>query len=572
MQCPYCQTENRDDRERCYNCDRDLSMLRVIVHKARYHYNMALEHAERGRYDEAIAELHNAIDVDRSFVPAHVVLGTIYAKKGDFENARKAWETALSLNPELNKAHRYLGRLEQVAAALPVLRTLRLATAALAGLVIVLVVALLWVRRPDAAGEMFKRAYAAYEKGQYGEVAQQLDKAISLAEPDSPTAIAARALRDAVELDMRQKLQLAQELKNREDYPGALALIAELEAQHPDPETSGALAMLKQDINHYYRDRILALYNQFLSGEVTYPELWTKVSEFLRLYPNIPEKDELRKFLDDAREYEVTQQMDNIHKRFDEDHDTTAAIQAMQDVAAAYPGTDAMKKMRPELVGDMLKWMFDHFVTLLDQHEYDKAHQWLNYIRDLASEFRDVVDVKEPLDLAARVLDDNERIARLHQVDKLIEDGRFSDARDAIMEIMSDERLTSGELAVVMAAEERLEKKELKSQVDKLRARRGNYLAMKFSTDDATETLALVDKVLGAGGEVLDAAARVDLLACGAAAALKVKDEARAQKYLDLLAREKGTQSLVAQLRKLMPTKSPPALPQRKPTTTRSRR
>ena len=34
MLCPYCQTENRDDREACYYCKKDLSMLRLIVNKA----------------------------------------------------------------------------------------------------------------------------------------------------------------------------------------------------------------------------------------------------------------------------------------------------------------------------------------------------------------------------------------------------------------------------------------------------------------------------------------------------------------------------------------------------------
>ena len=64
MLCPYCQTDNREDRETCYICGKDISTIRLVTNKARQHYNDALEHAERGRTTEAIDELKNAIDLD----------------------------------------------------------------------------------------------------------------------------------------------------------------------------------------------------------------------------------------------------------------------------------------------------------------------------------------------------------------------------------------------------------------------------------------------------------------------------------------------------------------------------
>ena len=81
MICPYCKTENRDDQESCYYCDKDLTMLRLIVNKAKHHYNLAVEHAERNRYHEAAAELRNSLDLDKNNVGTHVLLGTIYAKQ-----------------------------------------------------------------------------------------------------------------------------------------------------------------------------------------------------------------------------------------------------------------------------------------------------------------------------------------------------------------------------------------------------------------------------------------------------------------------------------------------------------
>lgn len=533
-------------------------MLRVVVNKARYHYNLALEHAERGRFDEAIDELHNAIDLDRSFVPAHVVLGTIYAKKGDFEKARAAWESALALHPELNKAHRYLGRLEKVAEALPVLRTMRLALTILVVTVVVLLVALFWQRQPDRAAVLLRSAYSAYEKGHYSEALEKLSEVVNTGEPNSPSSVAANALREALKLDLRQKLQLAQELKHREEYPQALALIAEIELHGPDPQTSAALAMLKQDINHYYRERILNLYNQYISGEVSYPELASRVNEFLQVYPDIPEKEELRKFLDDAREFEVTQQMENVRNRFRKDRDTTAAVEAMQKVAATYPGTEAMKKLRAELVDEILSWMFDQFQLLLDQRNFEAARELLGQIRGRANEFRDILDVMGPVALAERVLEDNERAEQLRKLDQLIETGKFDEAETLLTSLMFDDRLTTAELAVVMAAEERLEKKTLRQKAEKLRGRKGAFVSLKISTDEATETLALADSILKQQPD-LEPALRVDVLTCAAAAAIRLKNEAIAQRYLSALEREKGTERIVAQLRKLLVQKPVPS-------------
>ena len=91
MICPFCQTENRDDRGECYYCEKDLGMLRLIVNKAKHHYNQGLEYAERGHIDDAIAEIQNALDLDGSLVEARLVLGSLHAKKEMYDKARACW-------------------------------------------------------------------------------------------------------------------------------------------------------------------------------------------------------------------------------------------------------------------------------------------------------------------------------------------------------------------------------------------------------------------------------------------------------------------------------------------------
>ncbi len=140
MLCPYCQTDNRDDREQCYHCRRDLTMLRVIVNKAKHHYNQALEFAERDRVDDAIHELQNTLDLDASLVNAHVVLGTLYARKEMFAEARECWQRALAVDHRMLKAHQYLEKAERAEVIFPAMRRLRAAIGGLAAAVALLAV------------------------------------------------------------------------------------------------------------------------------------------------------------------------------------------------------------------------------------------------------------------------------------------------------------------------------------------------------------------------------------------------------------------------------------------------
>lgn len=154
MQCPFCQTENRDDRASCYHCTGDLVPLRALVNKAKNLYNEALEHAERGRSEAAISNLRTAIELDASFANAWVVLGTIFARERRVEEARAAWEKALAIDPRMEKAHQYLEKLERVRAALPAVEGMKTALAALAVAVAALSVALAWVVWPSAPASL----------------------------------------------------------------------------------------------------------------------------------------------------------------------------------------------------------------------------------------------------------------------------------------------------------------------------------------------------------------------------------------------------------------------------------
>ncbi len=204
MKCPYCATDNRDDREACYHCGKDISMLRLIVNKARHHYNVALEHAERQRFPEALAELEHCLELDRSFIPAHVVMGTVYAKMEKFDEAERSWQAALALDPHIQKAHEYLGKSNIARQAMPLLRRLHGLVYGAAAVIALFAVLIVWQLYPTKSGEQVEQILAKIEAGDFGgalNIAERLEESARTRRMRQ----AARLLQAAV----RQRYELA---------------------------------------------------------------------------------------------------------------------------------------------------------------------------------------------------------------------------------------------------------------------------------------------------------------------------------------------------------------------------
>lgn len=160
MKCPHCQTENRPDRGICYHCEADISLLCTVVNKARNHFNTALELAGRNHNDQAIAELKSALELDSAFAQAWVVLGTLHAREGRKDQAVAIWTRALSLDPNLKKAHDYIGKVELMAEAEPRVRALRRTVGVLALGMTLLGIALVAAVTPDDLGGLVHEAMA----------------------------------------------------------------------------------------------------------------------------------------------------------------------------------------------------------------------------------------------------------------------------------------------------------------------------------------------------------------------------------------------------------------------------
>jgi Tfp pilus assembly protein PilF len=164
MRCPSCHTENRDDRDACYHCQADLTMLRLIVNKAKHHYNRAVELVERTQYVEALEELDNALELNAKLQEAHVLRGAVLLRMERPEDAQREWEQALSLAPTSHRAHRFLLEAGKVAPALPMLRRLRAVIVGSAAVTLAAVTAGAWVAWPSAEERAMARALEAFAK------------------------------------------------------------------------------------------------------------------------------------------------------------------------------------------------------------------------------------------------------------------------------------------------------------------------------------------------------------------------------------------------------------------------
>lgn len=298
MICPYCQTDNRDDREACYYCKKDLSMLRLIVNKAKLHYNQGLEFAERGRLDDAIGELKNALDLDGSMDNALVVLGTLYAKKEMFPEARECWTRALALNHNLDRAHEYLRKAEKAEFVFPAIKRLRKVAIGLGGALAVALILVLFlgslasvrkdryeaaVKYVDPDLDRVRKTAVALKSSDLtpGAALASLEK-VAASEKASPASRdLATALSDTIKHDWQRRLDLASRANRASNAYTALQILDTVAQEDPSPEVRQSIDRLTATT----QENILAWVNNsadyYMDGRLPYERFSYESQRFL---------------------------------------------------------------------------------------------------------------------------------------------------------------------------------------------------------------------------------------------------------------------------------------------------
>ncbi len=65
----------------------------------RARFFMGFTYSQRQEYDQAVAELEKATDLDKDFAPAYNILGYLYRSRGDYEQAEEAFNNYIRLLP-----------------------------------------------------------------------------------------------------------------------------------------------------------------------------------------------------------------------------------------------------------------------------------------------------------------------------------------------------------------------------------------------------------------------------------------------------------------------------------------
>lgn len=284
MQCPHCDTENRDDRASCYQCGRDLTLLRLISNKARSHFNTALDHIENARYYEALGELNSAVELNSRFIEAHVLRGSILARLERSEEAREALHKALALRPQAARAHKYLRELEDVHHATPLrMRLQKLALGAAGALAVGAVLAVGGIAMMAKGPGPIREGWAALGRG---DIAESRRKAAE-ARPGDP---AADELTHAVNLAVQTRLDAAKRMSETDRSAEAVALLRELEGMRLPPDLAAAVKRQREysageAADHFAREVAASAFDA--AGREA---LETRRAELAMLFPDAKER------------------------------------------------------------------------------------------------------------------------------------------------------------------------------------------------------------------------------------------------------------------------------------------
>lgn len=337
MLCPHCQTDNRDDRATCYHCGKDLMILRLIVNRAKVHFNNAVERAEQSLYMEALTELESALELNSKFVEALVLKGTLLARLERTDEAAAAWKAALALDPQLARAHRYLGEAHELSALPPLRSRLRtvIGTAAAISIAAVALLLLVIISSPRP-GEMtnLRSGWAALNSGN---LAKSREYASHVRDETSRTE-----LLTAIERQVQTRLETVRTLAQENNYPEALASLAELDLMRLPDDLAQLSRQLRETIQRDFAHHLRAEYKKPGRSDLDRRQLAAQLDQFRKYFPGSSEAKQLEAVRDRAANTELDRQLAAIDRSIEEDADAVDVASAIAETAPLARELDRM--------------------------------------------------------------------------------------------------------------------------------------------------------------------------------------------------------------------------------------
>jgi hypothetical protein len=394
MICPFCNTHNRDDQDTCYHCSKDLTMLRLIVNKAKHHYNLALEHAERNRYYEAITELQNALDLDRQYVDARVFLGTFYAKQNNLEKAAAEWEAALATDNRFYKAHQYLRKAQEIGGALPLFKWVRVLGVALIAAVVCIIALVIYYNSINPNSVLLREAFAHYQGNNYGQALAELGQ-IEKRAADENLLLPAMILQDHITKTLSDQVTALQDLLANRNYLEALEAAQNVQSVNPDKETSALVAELREQAKSKALQDIDQLFQQWQKSGTGYDELTTESQKLIALLGNDPEAQQLKERVVQVQEQRLERAFENLQKQYKQTAEMKTALAEAAKLLDANPGSSLrgnIQRFMDNIRMNSIESLLATAKQQIEQHAFDKAGATLERIKqspNLSKELRE---------------------------------------------------------------------------------------------------------------------------------------------------------------------------------------
>ena len=269
MKCPSCNNINLDERTQCYHCSADLTVLRTVIIRAKHHYNTALEHAERSRLDDAIAELKTAVSIYNDFPQAHNVLGTLYAKQEKWDQAIVQWQQTLNLEPTNKKAADYLFKAKLNLEEPLLYRQVRLARQIIGAMAIVLSILLIWQFRIHSLDHKLQRSDILIKESKYNQAYLLIESVIKNRFSYVYQSMAIK-MQEKITQIMESKISTLKDLLGHKEYEEALNSIQQL-------RKSGIPKPWNQSINEIE----ISLYEELVQREIAKSDrIFTEKKEY----------------------------------------------------------------------------------------------------------------------------------------------------------------------------------------------------------------------------------------------------------------------------------------------------
>lgn len=421
MICPFCNTENRDDRETCYFCNKDLSMLRLIVNKAKHHYNLALEHAERGRYSEAIIELQNVLDLDNKNINAHIVLGTIYAKMDEYNKAIEEWQRALELDTRFAKAHTYLEKAKTATEQRGIYKLARNLSIALSICVAIIVGLLFFQIKPNKdiiIAEQTNKQY--YEQRNFKKSLEMINNIIQNS-TNKEALLIAEGIKNNIQCQINiHCVQIENAIQNG-DYLKAYKIGKRLMLYNPDSKTMSILDFYNNKITESICSTLKQAIHSFDYKDASYKKIDEYLSDVKKNLPQSEDIDTLSLEFSKITKNFFNNKLLVIKSHYFQKKDFSSAIDSLVKLKETFPTEAAQNQIQSTIdiiVKDKISFMGKNIAALIDSNNLNDAEKEYAELNKFVNQFNvkstDAEDIEKKL-LSKKSANYIENIKRLYE-------------------------------------------------------------------------------------------------------------------------------------------------------------